>query len=52
MIRKRIINASPITFGRARDLGADDGVIPLSAKDQPEVWNPKVRHHVIDGQAV
>ena len=29
--------------------GADDVVIPLSAKDQLEVWNPKVRHHVIDG---
>ena len=28
--------------------GADDGVIPLSAKDQLEVWNPKVRHHVIE----
>jgi pimeloyl-ACP methyl ester carboxylesterase len=29
--------------------GADDVVIPLFAKDQLEVWNPKVRHHVIDG---
>ena len=29
--------------------GADDVVIPLSAKDQLEVWNPKVRHHVIEG---
>jgi len=29
--------------------GADDVVIPLSAKDQLEAWNPKVRHHVIDG---
>ena len=29
--------------------GADDDVIPLSAKDQLEAWNPKVRHHVIEG---
>lgn len=29
--------------------GADDVVIPLSCKDQLEVWNPKVRHCVIEG---
>ena len=29
--------------------GSEDVVIPLSAKDQLEVWNPKVRHHVIEG---
>ena len=29
--------------------GAEDSVIPLSAKDQLEVWNSKVRHHVIEG---